>query len=401
MKRFTYIAKSKDGIKREGIIEGENRNEVAEILKKQNLTPIIVKEDKKDFLSRISDFRGASSSEKVVFSKELSTLVSAGIPISQSMNILEEQAESKIMKKAITKIGQDIEGGLSLSNAMAEHTKVFSPFYINMVRAGEIGGSLDETLEKMADEIEKEHELMAKVRGALAYPAVIMVTLIAVVIYMLTSVIPKIAGVFEELGGDLPASTQFLIDLSNFVRANGIVIAVVLLVLVFGSRALIKNNKDIKYIWHTFLLKIPVFGKFSKKVNITRFTRTLSSLLGSGVAVLEALEISSNTLSNEVFKKEIKMAAEKVKGGNNLSETLKKSKIFPTMVTQMISVGEETGTMDDILAKLTSFYEKEVDHTVGNLSSLLEPIIMILMGLGTGFIVISVISPIYQMSNLF
>lgn len=401
MKKFSYVARNSEGEIQKGLFESETKEGLIEAFQKQKMTVITIKEIGTNPFAKFDDIGYVSSTEKVMFSKELATMVSAGIPIAQAIHILEDQAASSKLKKATNQIAQDIEGGLSLSSAMEKHPSVFSPLYINMVKAGEIGGMLDETLEKMADEIEKEHELVASIRGAMAYPMVIMVALVGVVTYLLTSIIPKIGSVFTELGSDLPASTRFLVFLSDSVISYGLLIVIFFVGLFLGTRFLIKTNPKIRYKWHSILNKAPVFGKLIKKINITRFTRTLGALLSSGVAVLEAIEISANILKNEVFKKEIKEAATKIEDGSTLSEPLKKSKVFPIMVSQMIAVGEDTGTLDKILLKLTSFYQKEVDHTIKNLSSLLEPIMMIIIGIGAGFVVISVITPIYTMTTLF
>jgi type IV pilus assembly protein PilC len=401
MKRFHYIAKNEENVKQEGSLDAESKEAVLETLRKKSLTPISVREEKSDLLKKIRDFGFVSSSEKVLFSKELATLVSAGIPIAQAMHILEEQVESKMMKKAAIEIANDIEGGFSLSSAMDKHRNIFGPLYVSMIHAGEIGGILDQTLEKMADEIEKDHELVAKIRGALAYPGIIMIAMVLVVIYMITSVIPQIADVFSEMGGDLPASTKFLMALSSLFLSYGFFILIGIVAAFLGFRRALKSSSKFRYYCHLVLLKIPILGKTTKKVNVVRFTRTLGSLLTSGVAVIEALQISADTLTNEVFKKEILNVAQKVEGGSSVAEPLKKSKNFPSMVPHMISVGEETGTLDKTLLKVTDFYEKDVDHTVKNLSSILEPLLMIIIGLGAGFIVISVITPIYQMTTLF
>lgn len=401
MKKFSYVAKNDESEIKKGFFEAETKEELIQALRKQKMTAITIKEAAPNPFSKLGDFGYVSSTEKVMFSKELATMVSAGIPIIQAIHILEDQSASPKLKKATNQIAQDIEGGVSLSAAMEKHPSVFSPLYINMVKAGEIGGMLDDTLEKMAEEIEKEHELVASVRGAMTYPAVIMLVMVGVVIYLLTNTIPKISAVFSDLGGDLPASTKFLLFLSDSLQSYGLFIGVFFAGLFFGARFLLKQNIKIRYMWHSVLLKIPVFGKLIKKINITRFTRTLGSLLSSGVAVLEAIDISSNILKNEVFKKEIKEASDKVQNGSSLSEPLKESKVFPIMVSQMIAVGEDTGTIDKVLLKLTNFYQKEVDHTVKNLSSLLEPVMMIIIGAGAGFIVISIITPIYSMADLF
>lgn len=400
--KFTYLAKNSEGTITKGVIDAPDQNAAADALGKKSLTPIsIKKEEGRGTFKKFSELGTIPSSQKVMFSKQLATLIGAGIPISQSMHILEEQTENKRLKKAVTEITSDIEGGLSLSTAMEKQKNIFSPLYASMIKAGEVGGILDQTLEKVADEIEKEHELVAKIRGAMAYPSVILLAMLGVVIYMITNIIPQIGKVFTEMGGQLPATTRFLMGTSRIVSSYGIFIFIGIVAFFIFARRTIKTNPNVRYRWHQFLLKIPVIGRLIKKLNIARFTRTLGSLMSSGVTVLEAMEVSSDALNNEVFKREIKQAAEKVKNGSELAEPLKNSKVFPIIVPQMISVGEETGTMDAILKKLAEFYEKEVDNTVKNLSSLLEPMMMIIIGLGVGFIVISIITPIYQMSTLF
>ncbi len=401
MPNFSYIAKNEKGEIKRGQTEATDKDALIESLTKQKLAVVNVKETKNNLFKKSAGFGFVSSTEKVMFSKELATMVSAGIPIAQAVHILEEQSVNKIMKKATAEIAQDIEAGISLSAAMEKHGNIFSSLYTNMVKAGEVGGMLDETLEKMADEIEKEHELVASVRGAMAYPSVILVAIVGVVIYLLTSIVPQISAVFTELGSELPASTRFLIFISDAVRTHGLLIVTLFLGAFFGLRFLIKNNLKARYAWHNLLMKAPVIGKFIKKINITRFTRTLGSLLSSGVAILEAIDVSANVLKNEVFRKEIKETAAKIKDGSTVADPLRNSKVFPVMVSQMIAVGEDTGTLDKILMKLTNFYQKEVDHTVKNLSSLLEPIMMIIIGAGAGFVVISIITPIYSMTTLF
>jgi type IV pilus assembly protein PilC len=403
MKKFKYLVKDSAGKVSKGEIDAKDRDGAAESLSKKGLSPIYIKAaaDRFDFLEKFNEISTIPVAEKVMFSKQLATLVSAGIPIAQSMHILEEQTDNKRMKKAIVGIGQDIENGTTLSIAISKYPTIFSPLYSNMIKAGEIGGILDQSLEKMADEIDKEHELVASIRGAMYYPMVIIITMVLVVMYMITTIIPQLASVFTQNGSALPASTQFLLNLSYVVGHYGFLILIAFIGLIVGFRMAVKKNYKFRYGWHAFLIKTPVFGKLMKKINISRFTRTLSSLLSAGVTVLEALKISSDVLANEVFKKEIDAAAEKVKNGTQLGEALKASKLFPIIVPQMISVGEETGTLDKILEKLTHFYQNEIDHTVKNLSSLMEPMIMILLGFGVGFIVIAIITPIYSMANTF
>jgi type IV pilus assembly protein PilC len=237
----------------------------------------------------------------------------------------------------------------------------------------------------------------------MAYPVIILVAMVGVVIYMLQTIIPQVAQIFTDMGGKLPAATQFLMNLSYAIKHYGVIMAVVLVGIAFGARALVHNNPTIRYWWHFIILKIPLsIGKLAKQINTVRFTRTLGSLLTSGVTVLEALEITADTVPNDVFKKEIRAAAEKVKNGSTLAEPIKGSRVvFDPIVAQMISVGEETGSLDKILLKVTTFYEREVENKVNNLETLIQPLLMMLIGAGVGFIIISVVQPIYSISNLF
>jgi type IV pilus assembly protein PilC len=403
MKTFQYLAKDSKGQVTQGTIDATSQEAAAEALETKSLTPISVKEDGGNTLwSKLNTIGTIPSSEKVMFSRQLSTLIGAGIPISQAMHILVAQTENKRLKKATQEVSSDIEGGLSLSAALEKAKVIYSPLYVSMVKAGEVGGTLDQTLERISDEIEKDHELIAKIRGAMAYPAVIMVVMVVAVIVVITLVIPQMAKVFAEMGGKLPPTTQFLIDLSNFVKSYGIFLAIGIAGFIFGYRYLLKNNAKFRYFIHFGLLKMPILGKkVINKLNVSRFSSTLSSLLSSGVTVLEALDVSSDALTNEVYRKNIKIAAEKVKNGSGLSDALKTSNIFPMIVIQMIAIGEETGTLDKILEKLSGFYQKEVSNTVANLASIMEPMIMVVVGLLVAFLVFAVMMPIYSMTDMF
>lgn len=402
MPKYHYIAKDIKGEITQGEIESSSQKSAEEAISAQSLTPIQVKEISESIFEWLLRVLGhVPATEKVMFSKQLATLVSAGVPIAQSMHILEKQTKNKILKKAIVSLGNDVEAGLPLSVAMEKQPKIFSPLYVNMVASGEAGGSLDKSLERMAEEIEKEHDLITSIRGAMTYPVIILIAMVGVVIYMLATIVPQIAGIFAEMGGELPSSTKFLLRLSNTIRHQGLLILIILGVAFIGLKTLLKKNLKIRQVWHKILLKLPVFGKLMEKVNITRFTRTLGSLLKSGVSLLEAMEISANTIQNEIFKTGILKSAELIKGGATIAQAMEKTKTFPILVSEMIAVGEETGSLETLLHKITKFYQKEVDNTVKNLSSLVEPILMIIIGAGVGFIVVSVIQPIYSMTNLF
>lgn len=402
MAKYQYIAKDIKGSLTKGEIEANSQKSAEEAISAQSLTPVQVKEINETFFSELRQKLGhVPATEKVMFSKQLATLISAGVPISQSMHILERQTKNKILKEAINALGSDIEAGLSLSSSMEKQSRVFSPLYVSLVSSGEAGGSLDKSLERMADEIEKEHDLVSSIRGAMSYPMIILVAMIGVVVYMLSTIVPQLAGIFAEMGGELPAATRMLLKVSDLIRTQGFLILIALVGSVVGFRTLLQKNKNVRYGWHKMLLKIPIFGQLMSKVNITRFTRTFGSLLSSGVNVLEAMKISANTIQNEVFKTDILKAADDVKNGVTIAEALKKTKNFPVILAEMIAVGEETGSLDNILDKVTSFYQKEVDGTIKNLSSLVEPLMMIIIGVGVGTIVVAVIQPVYSMTNLF
>lgn len=402
--KFSYLAKNSNDEVTKGVIEAPDQENAAEALGKEGLTPISVKtaEDKgvMNYINAKTTF--IPSSQKVNLSRQLATLISAGIPITQSMDILAKQTENKKLRRAVLEIGSDIQGGLSLSGAAEKQTFLFKPLHISIMKAGEISGTLDTALERMADEIEKEHELVAKIRGAMIYPGFIFTSMMLVVVFMIAYVIPQLSSIFDQLGGDLPATTKFLMNMSDIIRNYGIFIAAALTAGFIFIKRSIKNNVKVRLFWHHILIKMPLLGKkLVRKVNMVRFSRTIGTLLASGITALEALESTQNALQNEVYKNEIADAIEKVKDGSSMGEAFKKQKHFPNMVSQMLAVGEETGSIDKVMEKVTRFYQQEVDNTIENLSSILQPLIMILIGLMIAFLMISIIVPIYQISNLF
>jgi len=401
MQKYEYLAKDEQGELKKGIVEADSRDAASVQLGKDKLTPISIKERKNAKLIEVMErYMPVPATQKVMFSKQLSVLISAGVPIAQSMSILEEQATNKKMARAIADIKQSIEDGLSLSVAMEAYPDIFGPLYTNMVHSGEVGGILDKTLEEMADEIEKEHDMAASIRGAMTYPTVILVMMIGVIIYMLNTIIPQIAGIFTEMGAKLPPVTQFLLTLSDAIQDYWYIFVIVIVGAIVGTKLALKKVYRIRYGWHRIILKFPVFGNLASKVNITRFSRTLGSLLSSGVTMLEALKVTSDTIQNEVYRADIVAAAEKVKNGSSVAEALKRSKSFPKIIPQMIAIGEETGSLDKILGKVTDFYQKEVDANIKNLSSLVEPLLMLVIGAAVGFIMVAVMLPVYSLSNL-
>jgi type IV pilus assembly protein PilC len=402
MATFEYTVHDGEGKISTGNIEGNNREEVAQSLINQNLTPVAIKQISSfRFLERLKKIGHIPAGEKVLFAEELSALINAGVPIAQALSILEKQTSNKKFKETLADLSRDVTGGLSLSTALEKHPKVFSPVFVHMTRAGEVGGTLDEALNNLAEQLAKDHELIAKIRGAMIYPVVIFVAMIGAMIYMMLTIIPQLAKMFKDLGGDLPASTKSLIFISSLFTKYIVITIIVIAAIVFTFRYALKHIRPFRLIIHRFLLKIPVSGKLIKKINIARFARTLGSLLGSGVGVAESLEIISKSTNNLLFKEAVEKTTERVRNGVTIAESLKSYPIFPVLVPQMIAVGEETGSLDTILKKIATFYDREVDNMTKNLTVLLEPMMMIFIGILVGYMIISIITPIYSMTNEF
>lgn len=398
---YSYTAKDKEGKVSGGIIEAGSRDDAVRTIQDRGLTPVTIDEQKKTsiigYINRISTI---PLGEKVMFSQELATLVNAGVPISQSLGILEKQTKNTRFAAAISDLSKDVDGGLSLSGALEKHPNIFSPLFVSMVKSGEIGGSLDASLTQLAEQMEKERELNSKIKGAMVYPTVIFVGMVGALIFMMVTIIPKLQSMFEELGGELPPTTKSLIFLSEAFTKYGIITASIFAAIYFGFRYAVKHITPFRKSIHKLLLKMPVIGQLIIKINVARISRTLGSLISSGVAVDEALDIIGQSTQNLLFKEAIEKSSERVKNGSTIAETLKNFKVFPPLVSQMISVGEETGSLDVILKKIADFYDSEVGNITKNLSTLLEPLIMIIIGIMVGYVIISIITPIYTMTDM-
>jgi type IV pilus assembly protein PilC len=334
----------------------------------------------------------------VIFSRQFATMINAGVPITKSLGILKEQTENAYLKEVITTVAKKVEGGATLASSLAEHPKVFSPIYINMVKSGETGGILDQVLDRLAIQQEKDAEIVGKVRGAMIYPSVIFTVTIGAFIFLMTVIVPGLAVIFDGLGGKLPIYTLIMLGISKILVKYGIFVGIGLVIGGYFFFRWIKT-KNGKHIWDRFLLKAPIIGPIIMKVNVARFARTFGSLMASGISVLDALNATSTALGSSVYQDELTKIALEVKNGKSISEPMKRSKHFPPIVAQMVSVGEETGQIDQILLKLADFFEKEVDNVVSNITSIIEPVIIIVLGAMVGMIVISVFGPISNLST--
>jgi len=402
MAQFKYTARNTSGKTVEGVIEAPVQRMAVEKLRSQRFTVVSLNEMKSsgNALERWNPFKGGvTSKDLVIFSRQLATLVSAGVPIVQGLNILCEQIQSPVFKKIISAIRTDIESGIAIADAMKKHPKAFSELYVSMIRAGETGGVLDAILERLSAYLEAAEELKGKVKGAMVYPIVISGVAGAVTLFLLVAVIPTFKSVFASFGGELPLPTRILLMISDFLRHNFIFLLLIPAGLIVAGRKWYKTEKGLLFIDNR-MIRLPVFGDMLKKVAVSKFTRTLGTLIKSGVPILQALDTVAKTSGNKVVENAIMKARESIREGEKIADPLKLSGIFPPMVIQMISVGEETGNLEIMLSKIADFYDQEVDTAVKAMTSLIEPVIICVMGIVIGAIVICMFLPIFQMSSL-
>jgi type IV pilus assembly protein PilC len=335
----------------------------------------------------------------VVFTRQFATMIDAGLPIVQCLQILGQQSDSKPFRKVIGAVKDDVESGSTLAEAIRKHNKVFSDLYTSMVQAGEIGGILDTILVRLANYLEKTAKLKSKIKGAMIYPSCIVAAAITVTAVLLVWVIPVFAEVFQSFGAQLPAPTQFVINLSDFTIANIYYLVALPIIAGVGLRFAYQTERG-QMIIDQAMLRVPVFGQLIRKSAVARFTRTLGTLVSSGVPILDALAITARTAGNKVIELAIVTARASIASGRTISEPLIESKVFPPMVCQMISVGETTGALDSMLQKIADFYEDEVDNTVANLMSLLEPAVILFLGVVIGGLVVSMYLPIFKLGSV-
>jgi len=396
---YAWEGKTPRGGIKKGEMEAINEAAVRSALRGKKIQVTKVKAKPKDLLENISflqpKVRGKSL---VVFTRQFATMINAGLPLIQGLDILGSQEPNPTLKKAISKVKGDVESGSTLSNAIKKHPKIFNDLYVSLVAAGEMGGTLDIILNRLAVYIEKAEKLKSKVKGALVYPTVVLAISIIVIAVLLIFVIPVFQEMFEGLGGELPALTQFVVDLSGFLRSYIIYILAMLVALYFAFVKFRSTEKGRVFVDKT-LLGLPVFGSLLKKSGIANFTRTLGTMTTSGVPILDGLGIVAFTAGNKVIEKAILDTKVSISEGKTIAEPLAKIGIFPPMVTQMISVGESTGALDTMLEKIADFYEAEVDAAVDALTSLIEPFMMVFLGGTIGTMLAAMYLPIFKMAG--
>lgn len=400
MEIFHYHVKNQHGETITGKVEAANVTQAAAILRGRGLLVISVKPQNSGSMIVVQELMGGVKQDEIVtLTRQLSTMITAGLPLIQAMSILSQQSKPA-MNHLISEVQREIEGGSTFAKALQRFPKHFSKVYVQLVRAGETGGVLDEVLQRLADNMEKDKEFRAKTKGALIYPVIVVLALVVVGAVMMIFVIPKLTEMYKDFGADLPLATQLLIDLSTFFVNFWWLVGGALV----GGFALFKRWTATKAGRHTFdrfKLRIPVFGTLISKIILTEFARTLSLLLGAGISLLQALEIVAGASDNVIYQEAMEEAARQVEKGVPLSQALSGYKVFPPILSQMMAVGEETGKLDDVLLKLSRYFESESENAVKNMTTALEPMIMIVLGIGVGVMVIAVIMPIYNLTSQF
>ena len=395
---FKYKAINKSGSTVQGIIDAETARAATEKLKKEGIYLSSISETTSGKSKRYFSFTGVSNSELAITTRQFSALISAGLPLEASISALSEQSEDPRLKEALSQVKERVSEGSSLANALQDHKRIFSDLYINIVRAGEASGSLDVVFLRLADFLEKQAELVSKVRSALIYPIFMFFVGSGVLFFMMTYVIPKIARIFEESDKALPLITTILIGMSSFISHHMFLILILIAGGVFAIIRYLRTEKGKKF-RDKVVLKLPIFGRLASMVAISRFTRTLGTLIGSGIPLLEALEIGQAVMGNTVFSEALEDVRVSVREGSSLAVPLRNSGVFPPLVTRMIAVGERTGEMESMLNKIADIYDMQVDTTLATLTSLLEPVMILFIGAIMGFIVFAILLPIFDLSS--
>ncbi|MDR1970233.1 MAG: type II secretion system F family protein [Candidatus Nomurabacteria bacterium] len=378
-------------------VQADSENAAAKLLMAQHIVPTkITAADDKGGLRSFS--QRVSTKDKVIFSRQLATMINAGLPLAQSLTTVEEQTSNKALKQVIGTIVGDINGGASLADSFAKHPKVFNQVFVALVRAGETSGTLDKSLERLADQQEHDADMMSKIKGAMVYPLIVLVVIIAVVGFMLIALVPQVQNLYNDMSKELPGTTKVLVAVANFVIERWYIVVVVLIGVFIGLRRWIATESGRKT-WDTVKLNMPLFSPLFRKLYMARLSRTAETLLASGVPLLEALKICSDAVNNTIVKEEVLRAAQKIKNGKPLSESLSGEEYILPFVPQMIKIGEQSGGIDAMLGKVADYYEKEVDNAIKAISTTIEPILMVVMAGMIGFIVVAVLLPIYALSG--
>lgn len=400
MIKFFYNARTAEGKKIRGLVEARNEKGAASVLRSKGLVVVGLKEKGQGFLSNLLIiFQRVSSNDVVDFTRQLATMVSAGLPLTQALEGLHDQAKPAFAK-VLAEVLNDVRGGSSLHEALSKHSGVFPKIYLALVKSGETGGMLDEVLKKLADNLEKQRNFASRVKSAMIYPIIVLTAMVVVGFLMMVLVIPKLLGMYKEMGAKLPLPTQILIAIASFFSQFWWLLLLTIVGLIYGFIAWKKTPSGRKAV-DGFWFKIPLLGRLKEKVILTDLMRTLSMLISTGVSIIEALNIIAEAAGNVIFEEAIKASAKEVEKGTSLAVSFGRYEFFPPIVPQMVAIGEETGKLDEVLARVAIHFEEESDLAIKGLTAAIEPIMIIVLGLGVGFLVMAIILPIYNLTAQF
>ncbi|HUW24062.1 MAG TPA: type II secretion system F family protein [Patescibacteria group bacterium] len=401
MPTFVYKVKDNEGRDIKGTVEAQDRKQAISILREKRYFPYFIRQQSEGLFVGLYKrlFKKVSLTEVSTFTRQLSTMINAGLPLTEALTILKSQRESQLTE-AVGAILRDVEGGASLADALQKHPKIFSTVYVSLVKAGESAGVLDNILGRLADNLEMQREFQAKIKGALLYPIIIVVGMGGVMFMMMVFVIPKLTALYTEFDAQLPQATKILISISRFMVSFWWLLIFLLIGLAYLYRAINRDKEGKKRI-DEIKFKIPIFGKLQIQIALAELTRTLGLLVGAGISIVEALEISSKTADNAIIEEGVLSARKQVEKGFPLSSALSENRFFPQILSQMLSVGEETGKVDEVMLKVSHYFQSESEESLKGLTTAIEPLIMILLGVGVGFLVIAIIMPIYNLTSQF
>ncbi len=398
---YLWVGKSSTGKEQKGEMEATDASVVRSRLLRMRITPQRVKKKPKDLFENVSLLQPkVKTKDVIVFARQFSTMIDAGLPLIQCLEILESQQDNKTFKKMIREIRESVEGGSTLAEAFKKYPKHFNDLFVHMVAAGEAGGILDTILRRLAAYMEKMARLVAKVKGAMTYPALTLGVSVIILAVILVFVIPTFESLFNEFGGGLPLPTAIVIQVSAFIRSKYLLITGAVILFVVAFVWFYRTEKG-RIIVDSFLLRIPVLGVLARKAAIAKFTRTMGTMLSSGVSILDALDIVAKTAGNKKIENAVYSIRSSIVGGQSMAEPMAESGVFPPMVSQMTAVGESTGALDAMMAKIADFYDDEVDQAVENLTTLIEPMMIVFLGVIIGGIVVAMYLPIFKMASLF
>jgi type IV pilus assembly protein PilC len=395
---YEYTAhKTESGEMVKAEVQAESERAAAKLLMSQGLFPVSIDvKGSGGLLAKSGLGNRVGTKDRVIFTRQLSTLINAGLPLTQSLRTVTEQIQNKALHDVVVQVVSDVESGVSLSQAFAKYPKVFNTIYVSLVAAGEASGSLDKALERIAAQQEKDAAIVSKIRGALIYPVIVLGVIVAVLVFMLTTVLPQVGGLYKDLHKELPLLTKVLLAISSFITHFWFLVVIAAGAAVFGGRSFIQTPTG-RSLADNFKLNMPIFGRIFRKVYMARFARTLGTLLASGIPMLEALRIVKNAISNTHVEDTLEKSMQRVKGGKALSATLENQSTFLTLVPQMIKIGEQSGAIDSMLDRVATYYENEVDEEVKNISTTIEPLLMVVLGVVVGGVIAAILLPVYSL----